>query len=890
MRWLRRLRHWLRLRRHHAELMDELAFHRDMIERDLVRRGMTPSDARAQAQRTMGNETLMREDSRGVWLWPSLEATWQDVIYTLRDLRRHPTFTIGVMLTLGLGLGANTAMFSLVDHLLFRPPARMIDPQSVSRVYLYRTSNGKESETGGIYARYADIARWSTSLSSTATFSLKSLAIGVGTDTRLRNVAVVSANFFTLFDAPPVVGRYFTSQEDAPSNPAPVAVISYGAWKTQFGGRDDVIGSTVHIDAVTYTIVGIAPNDFVGLWPYRPPAAFIPVTTYAASEGANDWATTYGHAIGLGIVGRRKANVSEAEASTDVANALRRSYLAQNPDAARLTQLRPRAVAASVLTNRGPQPSNIASAATWLSGVTIIVLLIACANVANLLLARTIRRRREIAVRIALGVSRSRLFGQLLCEGIVLATLGSVLGLFIAVWGSRVLSATFLPDTEATPLLSDSRTLIFASALTLGVGVLIGLAPLVQVRRSNLTGDLKSAARDGARPPKTLRNGLLLLQSALSVVLLIGAGLFVQSLRNVRSVHLGFDADSVLLVGLNKRDAQLDSATTVALRLRLLESAKEVPGVTHVTLQESIPFDGSSSWPIFVAGIDSTRKLGTFNFNTVSADYFATMGTRIVRGRSFESTDVEGARRVAVIGESMGRALWPGQEPIGRCFRVGLDASAPCTYVVGVAEDIHSETITDDAGLFFYYMPAAQWRPHDGGLFVRGRGDIGQLVEPVRRRLQRDMPGTSFVTVKPLGDVVDATMRSWIVGARVFSAFGVLALILAAVGLYSVIAYDVTQRKHEIGVRIALGAARSSIVGLVVSASVRVAIAGIAIGGGGAALGSKWIAPLLFRQSPYDPLVFAFVGLVLVAVAIAASSIPAARAARVDPKSALQSD
>jgi len=889
MRWLRRLRHWFHLRRHHAELMDELTFHREMIERDLIARGVDPADARAQAQRTMGNETLMREDARGVWLWPSLESMWQDVVYTLRDLRRHPTFTLGVMLTLGLGLGANTAMFSLVDHLLFRPPARMIDPRAVSLVYLYRTSNGQESETGGIYARYADIARWSTSFSSTAAFSIKSLAIGVGAETQVRNVAVVSASFFTLFDAPPVVGRYFTAQEDAPPNPAPVAVISYGAWKTQFGGRDDVIGSKVHIDAVTYTIIGIAPADFVGLWPYRPPAAFVPVATYAASEGVNNWSTTYGHAFGLGIVGRRRANVSETEASADVTNALRRSYIAQgHPE--RLAQLRPRAVATSVLEDRGPRPSTVANAATWLSGVTVVVLLIACANVANLLLARTIRRRREIAVRIALGVSRSRLFGQLVSEGVVLSILGAVIGVLIAVWGSRVLSATFLPDSEAAPLLSDARTLIFASALTLGVGVLIGLVPMVQVRRGNLTADLKSAARDGAQPPKALRNGLLLLQSALSVVLLIGASLFVQSLRNVRDVRLGFDADSVLRVDLNMRDSRLDSAATATLRLRLLESVKEVPGVMHATLRESVPFDGSTSWPIFVAGIDSTRKLGTFDFNTVSADYFATMGTRILRGRALANGDVDGAPRVAVVGQAMANVLWPGQDAIGRCFRVGLTDTVPCTYVVGIAEDIHSQTITDEAGLFYYYLPAAQWRPQDGGLFVRVRGDVGQFIEPLRRRLQRDMPGTSFVTVKRLGDVVDETMRSWIVGARVFTAFGVLALVLAAVGLYSVIAYDVTQRRHEIGVRIALGAARSSIVGLVVSASVRVAVAGIAIGGGVAALGANWIAPLLFRQSPHDPLVFAAVGLILLGVAIAASSIPAARAARVDPKAALQSD
>jgi predicted permease len=386
-----------------------------------------------------------------------------------------------------------------------------------------------------------------------------------------------------------------------------------------------------------------------------------------------------------------------------------------------------------------------------------------------------------------------------------------------------------------------------------------------------------------------LRTALLVLQSALSVVLLVGAGLFVQSLRNVRDVRLGFDADSVLVVSQNMRDVKLDSAATVALRLRLLDAVKEVPEVSHATLRESIPFDGSSSWPIYVTGIDSVSKLGEFDVNTVSADYFATMGTRIVRGRGIEGTDGDGAQRVAVVGEAMASVLWPGRDAIGRCIRVGED-SMPCTYVVGVAEDIHSQTIEGESKLFFYYLPAAQWRPHDGGMFVRARGDASRLMEPVRRRLQREMPGTSFVTVTRLGDVVDAKMRSWIVGATVFTAFGSLALVLAAVGLYSVIAYNVAQRKHELGVRLALGAAPAGIVRLVVTESLRFAFAGVVIGSVVSLAGGRWISPLLFRQSPRDPVVFALVTLVLLGVAIAASSIPALRAAALDPKTALQAD
>jgi predicted permease len=371
--------------------------------------------------------------------------------------------------------------------------------------------------------------------------------------------------------------------------------------------------------------------------------------------------------------------------------------------------------------------------------------------------------------------------------------------------------------------------------------------------------------------------------------LLVGAGLFVQSLQNVRSVRLGFDADSVLLAELNMRDVRLDSAASVALRLRLLRAAQSLPGVTAASLQEAVPFGGMSSRPIYVAGIDSTQKFGQFNFNRVSADYFRTMGTRILRGRGIEETDGLGRPRVAVIGESMASVLWPAQDPIGQCFWMSSDR-AQCVYVVGVAENIRSESFEDESRLFYYYLPAAQWPPDEGGFFVRAEGPSRQLVEPLRRRLQREMPGASFVTVSRLGDIVDARRRSWIAGATVFTGFGALALILAAVGLYSVIAYGVAQRKQELGVRLALGAARSGIVSLVVMEGVRFALAGVAIGGAVAWALARWVGPLLFQQSARDPGVFALATAVLLGVAVVASWVPALRAARVDPKTALTAD
>jgi putative ABC transport system permease protein len=892
MRLLKRVAHWLRRSEDTADLSDEMAFHRSLIEDKLVQGGMSSHDARAAARRAMGNETYMREESRAVWLWPSIEAAWQDATHTVRALRRTPTFAIGVTLTLALGIGANAAMFSLVDRLLFRPPARMIDPSSVHRVYLYRSSRGVESETGGQYARYRDLATYATQVTQIAAFSRKSLALGVGQDTRVESVGVVSANFFGFFDAPPALGRYFTPSEDTPEERAPVAVLSYDTWKTEFGGRTNVIGSVIQIDAATYTIIGVTADNFVGLWTFQPPAAYIPVSTYASTRPPKNWATTYGTAIGLDELARRKVGVTVDAASADLTNALRRSYQKQidrEPGNAPMSELHPRALAASVLAERGPRASNTTPAAKWLSGVTLIVLLIACANVVNLVLARALNRKRETAVRVALGVSGRRLLAQLLTEGMVLAALGGAAGIVVAVWASGVLSSTFLPGTARPSLLGDWRTLGFTALTTIVAGVVTGLAPFAQIRHVDLTGDLKSGARNGGRRPNALRTSLLLLQSALSVVLLVGAGLFVQSLRNVRNVHIGFDADSVLQVNLNMRDVRLDSVAKVALRRRLLDAVASVPGATHATLQESTPFYGATSYPVFVAGIDSTAVLGEFDFNAVSADYFATMGTRILRGRGINGTDVDGTPRTAVVGQSMANVLWPGQDPIGKCMRVGFTDTVPCTYVVGVAEDIHSQSIEPESRLYYYYLSQAQWKPHQGGLFVRGR-NAKLLLEPLRRRLQQEMPGTSYVNVVRLGDFVDATMRSWIVGANVFTAFGALALILAAVGLYSVIAYNVTQHRHELGVRLALGAGQSRVLRLVIIEGVRVAAAGIAIGSVIALVAVRWIGPLLFDQRPTDPCVFGTVITTMLVVAAAASLIPAVRASRLDPTRALQSE
>ena len=887
MRFIRRALKLVRFRSHDAELTEEMAFHRESIERDLIARGHSPDSARDAARRVMGNETFMREESRGVWLG-KLEGILQDARATMRGLRKSPAFTLGVILTFALGIGANAAIFSLVDRLMLRPPALLREPSMVHRVYLYKIREGVERETGGQYARYADLARWTTAFSQLAAYLSRDLAVGVGDDTREARIGIVSAGFFDFFDAPPAAGRYFTTAEDSVPVGTPVAVVSYATWQGRYGGRHETIGQTLQIGAVVYTIIGVAPPEFVGLWPLRAPVAFIPITTYAATR-RQDWATTYTTAIGAETLVRRKPGVTVAAAAADLTQAFTRSYATQvnlDPRNLPVSAAKPRAIAASVHLERGPRRSGVATVAIWLAGVTVIVLLIACANVANLLLTRAIARRREIALRVALGVTRGRLVAQLMIESIMLAALGGALGILVAVAISNALRAYVLPGADHVSLLNDGRTVAFMATIAVVVGICTGVLPLMQARRLTLRDDLASGARSGAHRSGA-RASLLVLQAALSVVLLVGAGLFVRSMRNALDVDIGFDADKVLLVETTMRDVPLDSAGKVTLRQRLLDAAVSIPEVAHASFQESVPLSGGgSSFGLYVAGIDSVETIGEFYLNTVTADYFATMGTRILRGRGIESGDLATSPRVAVVGRSMAAALWPGKEPIGQCMRV-MSPNAPCTTVVGIAEDIHSHTLGAEDRLYYYYLAAMQVRPELGGLFVRARFDAAAALEPVRRRLQREMPGSAYVTVTPLRNNVDNEMRSWVMGATAFTAFGALALVLAAIGLYSAIGYNVAQRRQELAVRVALGAATRDVVGLVVMGGLRVAALGIVIGGAIAVAAGRWVEPLLFNQSPRDPAVFGAVIGALLLVAIVASVIPARRAARTDPRIAL---
>ena len=839
-----------------------------------------------------------------------LDRTRHDARYALRGLRRSPGFTATVMLTLGLGIGANAAMFGVVDRLMFRPFPLMRDPATVNRVYLQASGRGRII-TGSIYpyARYLDLRRWTTSFSQYAGFADWQLAVGVGDAARERTVAGVNASFFGFFDVRPVLGRFFVATEDSIPRGENVAVLAYGFWKRELGGKN-VLGQTLQVGPLLTTIIGVAPEGFVGVAEGEAPAVFLPITAFAygLNQGdAKSFARSY-HWDWMSVMVRRKPGVTPEQASADLTHAFVRSrdvQRLQDSWVAPTTISRPRAIAGAVRRAAGPDAGLESRTLLWVTGVATIVLLIACANVANLLLARVLRRRREIALRRALGVSQRRLIGQFIIEGVILSVLGCFAGMVVAevvssalgtllVGGSSLAAMSWPPrptlSASSFGALMDWRTLGVAAGLALATGILTSIGPAVLASGGDLANALRAGVREGTHQRSRMRSALLIAQGALSVVLLVGAGLFVRSLDNVRAQQLGWDPGPVLIVTPNFRGLEMDSAATTAFRHRLLEAAQSIPGVESAARVNGLPF-ATSTFDLHVPGIDSVARLGRFNYQASSPDFFKVVGTRIVRGRAFTASDRGEAARVAVVSESMARVLWPGRDAIGQCMRVGSD-TLPCTRVIGVAEDAVQYSISDNERLM-YYMPDEQPPPIRPGrrLFLRmSAADAASQTERVRRALQRVMPSPAYVTVTPLEDLVDSQRRSWRLGATMFAAFGALALVVAAVGLYGVIAYNVAQRTHELGVRIALGARSPDVVRLVVTEGISFAIVGVAIGFGAALVAARWVQPLLFHESGRDPIVFASVGVAMGLVALAASAIPAIRATRADPISALRSD
>jgi len=877
------------------ELDDELRFHLEREIEKLVATGLPRAEAERRARLAFGGLDRIKDDARDARGIGLADAVTQDVRYAWRGLRAKPGFTAAVVVTLALGIGANTAMFGIIDRLMFRPPAYLASPDRVHRVFTRYIWNDKEQvERSLAYKRFLDFARATTSFDQVVASADRTLPIGSGDDAREMNVATVSANLFQLFSAPPALGRYFNADEDRVPAGTPVAVLGNAFWQTRYGGSRDVVGKTIHVGSRMYTIIGVAPDGFVGITEAASPAVFIPITAFASSR-SGDYHSNYGWSW-LDVIVRRREGVPLARANADLTAAYVASWEAERGSSATYptaSRANAHAEAAPILLSRGPDAGPDARVVTWVMGVAIIVLLVACANVANLLLASALKRRREIALRLALGVSRARLLQQLLTESLLLAFIGGVAGIAAAQWGGRALRTLFFEKADTAAVISDGRTLLFCAMATLGVAILTGLAPAVHAVRSDLAEALKSGAREGTYRRSRLRTALLLFQATLSVILLVGAGLFVRSLSNVRGMRMGYDVGPVVYAEARNRGTQPTDAEANALAQRLEREAAAVPGVVAASLTISVPFWSSEGRGApQVPGRDSLGKLGRFMLQAGSPSYFRAIGTRIVRGRGIAESDLANSPPVVIVSQSMASALWPNADAIGQVMRIGRD-SQPYMTVVGIAEDIHAFQLSG-APEFVYYLPMPQYMARFGSaygsLFVRVNGRAEDYVEPLRRRLQQIMPGDSYITTRPLSALVAPRQRSWEFGATMFVAFGLLALTLSAIGLYSVIAYAVVQRWHELGVRIALGASLRNVMGVILLQGLAFAAVGIALGSVLALWAGKWIEPLLFSQKARDPVIYGVVALVLLTVALLATIRPAWRATRVNPTEALRSD
>ncbi len=875
------------------ELDAELRFHVECETEKLIREGQPRADAARHARLAFGGMERIKDDTRDARGIALVESVLQDLRYALRGLRARKAFAAGIILTLGLGIGANAAMFGVVDRVLFRAPPMLRDPVTVHRIHRARRDETGEQRVDRNFAlpTFLDVRRFASgSLADVAAFQTRRMVVGDGEAAVEVPVPVASANYFTFFAARPALGRFFAASEDRAPEGAPVVVLGHGFWQARFGGRN-VIGEQIRVDRMVATIIGVAPRDFVGMADQGMPAAWVPITAYAyAFRGAR---YTGGYSWSwLEMVARRRATVSEPTAQADLEAALVASWrAAQAQDAGwgSPEDARVRGILGPIQLGRGPEAGQDARVATWVSGVAVVVLLIACANVANLMLARAVSRRREIAMRLALGVSHGRLVRQLLTETGLLVVAGGVAGLLAAQWGGGVMRALFLPPGTNADVLTDARTLVATAILTLTAALFTGVIPAVSDRRMDVAAALKAGEREGGERRATLRKSLLVFQAALSVLLLVGAGLFVKSLMNARGFRLGYDADRVLVAGVQLRGLRLDSARAEALGAQLLRTAQTTPGISHAALAASVPFWSNEGRGLWVPGVDSVDTRGRFILQIATPDYFATMGTRILRGRPFGDEDRRNAPRVVVVSEGMARALWPREEPLGQCLHVN-SPTAPCATVIGIAEEARVRRLMD-AREFTYYLPATQF---EGGLaetfLARTTGDAEAQVGALRSRLQALIPAPAFVDVVPLVRMVDPSFRAWRFGATMFAAFGALALVLAAIGLYSLIAYDVAQRTREFSVRIALGAPRGRVMRMVIGR-------GLLLVGGGLLAGSViavWAAPrlqeLMFQQEARDPLLLGGVAALLLLIGVVATAGPAWRAARVDPAAVLRGE
>jgi putative ABC transport system permease protein len=806
----------------------------------------------------------------------------QDIRYGLRMIVKAPGFTALAMLALALGVCANTTIFSLVNGLLLRPISGVKDPQTLAAIYTSDFSSGMYGASS--YPDFVDFRNQADTFADIAAYASTTLNTTSDPEPAPHRGVLVTGNYFDVLGVRAQLGRTLQTSDHEAAN-SQVIVISDALWNRRYSARANVVGQTLSLDNKPYTIVGVLDSSFRGLRLSGTPDFWLPIST------ASDYVSDSRGNRAVEIVGRLKPGVSVDDAQVQVTTIAAR--LAQAYPETNLGTLErpnePRPVTVVRESRVGPSGEGVRRMSFLLFAVVGLVLLIACANVANLLLARASVRRKEIAVRLAVGASRGRLMRQLLTESLLLALLGGAAGLLITQWTTRLLPK-FFPEGMAGGLdvSMDWRVLVFTLGVSILTGVLFGLTPALQATRVNLLPSLKSDARSDflRRRRIGLRDALVISQLALSLVLLISAALFVRSLQSAVNFDPGFASQKLLMASIETGTAKLDETQGAAFYQQTLERINSLPGVEAASLSTVVPLSGGGQRRMmYLEGYQAKPNEDTeLNTNVVGLNYFNAMGIPIVTGRDFNAQDREGSQRVVIVNEEVARRYYGGNA-VGKRLQIG--SHTPYIEIVGVVRNAKYRDLREQT-LPFVYIPMGQEYQSGMTLMVRTSGEPSLLAGSVRKEIQTLNRSVPVFSVETMTEHIANQIAADRMIAVLLSIFGGGALLLAAIGIYGVISYSVAQRTHEIGIRIALGAEQRDILKLIVGQGMVLVFIGAGIGLL-LAFGLTWaLQSLLFGVSATDPLTFTVVLLVLVGVALLACFLPARRATKVDPLVALR--
>ena len=879
MLWLQRLTLRLRslvLRDQTArDVDDELQFHIDREIAERVKKGMTPEAARTEALRMFGGMQRYKEEVReahGFALWDQFR---QDLAYATRAAFRNPGFTAIVVLTLGLGIGATTAIFSVVRGVLLRE-LPFAEPDRLVRVWISNPSRDGARNSVSI-PDFDDWKRLGTMFTNMAAYSVvpTGLALADGGEPVRLKTAFISADFFQTLGVKPLIGRPTTAAEHVDGQDR-VVVLSYRLWATRYGSATDIVGRTLRLNDAPYTVIGVMPAAV--RYPERETEIWVPLTAVPATGIPRTRPVGW-----LEVIGRLAPGVTAERARTDLSVIVRRldeQFADAHPgwSEAAIAPLRDQII--------GPSRGRV----LVLFGAVVLTLVLACVNVANLVLARASRRARELAVRTALGAGKARLARQLFTESIALSLAGGALGILLAVWGVRGLTTLigpWLPSVSEVAV--DASVLAFALGISALTGIVFGMIPVFS-GRGNVAGTLRESGRGntGAASAHTLRRALVALEVGLAMMLVIGAGLLVKSFAKLNQVSLGFEADRALFARMTipaTRYQRSDSYLPVAYRM--LEQVRQIPGVTAAALAKDGPMrNGGESSRFTIPGQPAPQSGDEprANFLGSSDGIIKALGVRLEAGRDLEPQDGDSATAGVVISASIARRYWPGRSPVGE--EIEFDRRYR---IVGVAADARYTSVAADPAPMIYLSNRIMTR-RIVTVVARTNGDPAVLLKSVREAIRTVEPDQPITEIGTMRDAIGDSVAAPRVLTMLVGMFGAVALLLAAIGVYGVVAYVVGQRTNEIGIRIALGAKSADIVRWTLQTGLRPAIVGLVAGGLGALVLSRLLGGQLYGVSPTDPLVFGSVAVVLMVVAVLASGVPARRAARVDPAVALRAE